>query len=92
MTLTIDVPDATLATLNERAKAEGRPVADLAVEAMVQHFGEGYDEDEFPLDDETVAKMRQGMAEIDAGQTISLEESRAQMDALLAARYRQAHK
>ena len=91
MTLRIDVPDATLARLNERARSEGRPVADLAVEAMVQHFGDGYDEDEFPLDDEIIARMRQGMAEIDAGQTISLEESRAQMDSLLAARRRQAH-
>lgn len=78
MTLTINLPEDTLATLNERARAEGRPVAELATEAVTDRYGP-YDEDEFPLDADAVEKIRRGFADMDAGRTVSLEEARADL-------------
>ena len=91
MTLTINVPDGALENLAERARAEGRPVADLAAEIVVQHSGDDYDEEEFPLDEETIEAIRQGYADVDAGRTSSLEESRARLEAVLATHQRSRH-
>ena len=86
MTITIDLPEDTAATLNERARAEGRPVAELATEAVTARYG-SFDEEEFPLDEDAVEKIRRGFADMDAGRTISLEDSRTRIEALLAARH-----
>lgn len=86
MTITIDLPEDTAATLNERARAEGRPVAELATEAVTDRYG-SFDEEDFPLDEDAVEKIRQSLAERDAGQTISLEEARANLKSAFAARY-----
>ena len=38
MTITIDLPEDTAATLNERARVEGRPIAELATEAVTDRY------------------------------------------------------
>ena len=86
MTITIDLPEEAIANLNERARAEGRPVTELATEAVTDRYG-SFDEEEFPLDEDAVEKIRQSLAERDAGRTISLEDSRTRIGALLAARH-----
>ena len=86
MTITIDLPEDTAATLKERAQAEGRPVAELATEAVTDCYG-SFDEEEFPLDEDAVEKIRRGFADMDAGRTVSLEDSRARIEALLAVRH-----
>ncbi len=83
MTLTINLPENTLATLNERARAEGRPVAELATEAVMDRYGP-YEEEEFPLDADSIENIRCGFADMDAGRTVTLEKSRAKIEALLA--------
>ncbi len=89
MTITIDLPEDAAATLNERARAEGRPIAELATEAVTDRYG-SFDEEEFPLDADAVENIRRGLAEVDAGQTMSLEEARADFKAAFSARYRDA--
>jgi predicted transcriptional regulator len=86
MIITIDLPEDTAATLNERARAEGRPIAELATEAVTDRYG-CFDEEEFPLDADAVKKIRRGLAEVDAGQTMSLEKARADLKAAFATRY-----
>ncbi len=86
MTLTINLPEDILATLNERARMEGRPVAELATEAVMDRYGP-YEEEEFPLDADSVEKIRRGFVDMDAGRTISLEEARADLKAAFATRY-----
>ena len=71
MTLTIELPRETLAALQERARIEQRPVAELAAG----------NEEEFPLDDEAVENIRCGFADLDAGRTLSLDEARADFEA-----------
>ena len=87
MTITISLSDDTAEALDKQARAEGRPAAQLAAEAVSERYEKDPDEDDFPLDEETIEAIRQGLADIEAGRTSSLEDSRARMDALLAARY-----
>ncbi len=56
MTITIDLPENTAATLNKRAQAEGRPIAELATEAVTDRYG-SFDEEEVPLDADIVEKF-----------------------------------
>lgn len=50
-----------------------------------------HDTEGFLLDDDAVAKIRRGLAEVSAGQTLSLEEARADFKATFSARYRDGH-
>ena len=84
MTLTIELPRETLAALQERARIEQRPVAELAAEAVTDRLGTtsaAGNEEEFPLDDEAVENIRRGFADMDAGRTPSLDEARADFEA-----------
>ena len=83
MTITIDLSEDTAATLNERARTEGRPVAELATEAVTERYGY-FDEEEFPLDADAVENIRRGLKDMDAGRTVSLKDSRSRIEALLA--------
>ncbi len=85
MTITIDLPDDTVSTLLAWARTEGRPAAELAAEAVAERFGT--DAEEFPLNADAIESIRRGFADIDAGRTVSLEESRTKIEALLAARH-----
>ncbi len=85
MTITLDLPENTTANLTERAQAEGRPISELAREAIIDRYG--VDEEEFPLEADAVEKIRRGLAEIETGQTISLEEARAELKAAFAAHH-----
>lgn len=90
MTLTIDLPEDTLAALTERARAEGRPAAELAGEAVAQKYGPGgdsYDALEFPLDAEDEENIRQSLAQVQSGQTVSLDEARTDLKTAFTARY-----
>ncbi len=87
MTITIDLPEDTLANLNERAQAQGRPAAELVAEVVTERFGADYDAEEFPLDEDAVEKIRRGLAEVDAGQTMSLEEAQADFRATFSKCY-----
>ncbi len=86
MTITIDLPEDTAANINERAQAQGRAVAELAMEAVTDRYGSS-DEEDFPLDDDAVEKIGRGFVDMDAGRTVSLEDSRTRIRALLAARH-----
>jgi len=90
MTITIDLPEHTLANLNERAQAQGRPAAELVAEVVTERFGADHDAEDFPLDADAVEKIRRGLAEVEAGQTMSLEEARADFKASFSKRYRDA--
>lgn len=87
MTITIDLPEDTLANLNERAQAQGRPAAELVAEVVTERFGADYDAEDFPLDEDAVEKIRRGFADMDAGRTVSPEDSRTRIEDLLAARH-----
>ena len=86
MTITIDLPEDTAATLDERARAEGRPIAELATEAVTDRYG-SFDEENFPLDADALEKIRRGLAEANAGQSMSLEEAQANFKASFSAHY-----
>ncbi len=90
MTITIDLPEETVANLRERAQAQGRPAADLAAEVVTERYGADYDPEEFPLDADAVEKIQRGLAEVKAGQTLSLEEARADFRETFALRHRDA--
>ena len=85
MTITINLSSDTAEALAKQARAEGRPAADLAAEAVSERYEKDPDEDDFPLDAEAMEAIRQGLADIEAGRTSSLEDSRARIEAVLAA-------
>ncbi len=87
MTITIDLPEDTAAILNERARVEGRPIAELATEAVTDRYS-AFDEEDFLLDDDAVVKIWRGLAEVDAGQVASLEEALANFKASFSMCYR----
>jgi len=87
MTITIDLPEHTLANLNERAQAQGRPAAELVAEVVTERFGADHDAEDFPLDADAVEKIRRGFEDMDAGRTVSLEASHSRIASLLAARH-----
>jgi predicted DNA-binding protein len=87
MTITLELPENTTANLNERAQVEGRPVAELAMEAIMDRYGADNEED-YPLEADTVEKIRRGLEEINSGQTMSLEEARVNFKAVFSERYR----
>ena len=87
MTITIDLPEETVTNLREWAQTQGRPAAQIAAEVVMERFGANHDAEEFLLDDDALEKLRRGFADIDAGRTVSLEESRTRIEALLAARH-----
>ena len=87
MTITLDLPEHTLANLNERAQAQGRPAAELVAEVVTERFGADHDAEDFPLDADAVEKIRRGFEDMDAGRTVSLEDSRSRIQSLLAARH-----
>ncbi len=90
MTITIDLPEDAAATLNERARAEGRPAAELVAEVVTERFGTASDAEDFPLDEDAIEKIQRGLAQVDAGQTMSLEEAQANFKATFSKRYRDA--
>ncbi len=90
MTITIDLPEETAANLRERAHAQARPAAELVAEVIIERFGTNYDPDDFPLDADAVEKIQRGLAEVEAGQTMSLEEARADFRATFVTRHRDA--
>ena len=51
----------------------------------VSHEQAQDDEEEFPLGADAVEKIRRGLAEVDAGQTVSLEEACADLKAAFVA-------
>lgn len=83
MTITIDLSEDTVATLIERARAEGRSATDLAAEAVSERFGA----ETFLLDAETAEGLRRGFADLDAGRTLSLQEAQAEFGAAFATRF-----
>lgn len=87
MTITINLPEEAAAELRASAQAQGRPAAEIAAEVVVERFGADHDAEKFLLDDAALEKLRRGFADIDAGRTISLEDSRTRIKALLAARH-----
>ena len=90
MTITIDLPEDTAANLRERARAQARPAVELVTEAIIERFGTDYDPEKFPLDADAVEKIQRGLAEVKAGQTLSLEEARTDFRATFALRHRDA--
>ena len=87
MTITIDLSEDTAATLNARARAEGRPAAELVVEVVTERFGAEHDAGDFPLNDDALEKIRRGFEDMDTGRTVSLEASRSRIESLSAARH-----
>jgi len=87
MTITIDLPEDTAANLRERARAQARPAVELVTEAIIERFGNDYDPEGFPLDADAVEKIRRGFADMEAGRSVSLEDSRARVEGLLTARH-----
>lgn len=91
MTINIELPDETVATLIGQAQEQGRPAAQLAAEAVMERFGTNTSPDEFPLDADTIESIRRGFADVNAGRTVSLEEARAEFETAFAARYGEGH-
>lgn len=60
------------------------------MEAIIERFGTDHDTEDFPLDDDAVDRIRRGLTEVEAGQTLSLEEARADFRATFALRHRDA--
>ena len=81
MTITIDLKPETLAALQADAEAKGRDPAEVAAEQLDALYG---DEEE-TWDEETLAAIGRGLADVEAGRTFSLEEVRARTDAALDA-------
>lgn len=87
MTITIELPDETVAALITQARTQGRPAAELAAEAVAERFGTNRQGEEFPLDDDAVGSIQRGFADLDAGRTLSLEEARADFKTTFATRF-----
>jgi len=87
MTITIELPDETVAALITQARERGRPAAELAAEAVAERFGTNREGEEFPLDAEALESIQRGFADLDAGRTLSLEEARADFKTAFAARF-----
>ena len=83
MTITLDLRPETLAALRADAEAQGRSAEEVAAEHLAALYGDG---EEAP-DEETLAAIGRGFADLDAGRSLSLEEVRARSDAALAARF-----
>ena len=84
MTITIELSalrPETLAALQADAQAQGRDLAEVAV----QQLDALYSDEEEMLDEETLAAIGRGLADVEAGRTFSLEEVRARTDAALDA-------
>lgn len=85
MTITIELPDATVAALIDQARTEGRHASELAVEAVTERFG-GVSE-YAPLEADAVEGLRRGFADLDAGRTLPLETAREEFASAFAARF-----
>ena len=69
MTLTIELPDHVETALRAAAEAEGRPVEEIAVEAVA-----AYVEEEFEEDVEAIEGIRRGLEAVAAGEVMSFED------------------
>ncbi len=85
MTVTIDIPDATAARFEAVATARGQDVPAFLIDA-------GYEiaEAEETVDIATLDALRVGLADIDAGRTLTLEEANARFEQDLADARRKA--
>lgn len=84
MTLTIEIPEALADQLRAEAAARGEDLNNYAVAKLAQHPVETEDGEE--PDEGLIAALREGIADADAGRTLSLEEVDARIRAGLAAR------
>jgi len=78
MTITLDLPEDTLAALRAEAQARGRSAEDVAAEHLTDWYAEEDD-----IDADTIAAIEQGFADLEAGRSFSLAEVRALTDAVL---------
>lgn len=81
MIVTIELPDDLAQQLRADARTQGRDIASVVYDAVAAAYGQ-----EHELSSTTVAALEQGLADLEAGRTFSLEEVRARTDAALAAR------
>lgn len=81
MTITIDLKPETMAALQADAEVLGRDPTEVAARLLDIL----YSEEEETLDEETLDAIGRGLADVEAGRTFSLEESRAITDAVLDA-------
>lgn len=87
MGLTLELRKEVENLLHADAARERRPVEEVAAERLSEWYGfenEAYDEAE--LDQTAIEAILEGIEDIKAGRTISLEELRAQSEAERAAR------
>ena len=85
MTMTIDLPEATMAHLIAQEQAFGRPAAAIAAEIVAERFSAAGEEEAFSMDPATIDAIQRGIEDVEAGRTYSLEEVIAHSDAALAA-------
>lgn len=83
MTLTIDLPARLQATLEADAKAQARPVADVLTDRLATLYTKV---DSGEVDLAEVAAIQEGLDDLNAGRTVSLEEFVAQGQAERARR------
>ncbi len=86
MTIQIHLPDETLAALITQAQAQGRPAEELAADALSALFAGGAQSPD-SLDDDALARLRQGFADLDAGRTLSLADARTALQDAFQNRY-----
>ncbi|MES2463560.1 MAG: hypothetical protein V4671_23550 [Armatimonadota bacterium] len=85
MSFTIEIPDALVDQLRAEAAARGEDLNQYAVAKLEMPVSAEDDE----ADEELIAALREGIADADAGRTVSLEEMR---DSALAALVAHRHK
>jgi len=83
VTITIELPDELATRLRADAEAQGRDVAAVVADTVAA----AYDDEEAEMDDETIAALERGVADVEANRTFSLDEVRNRTDAALAARF-----
>jgi predicted transcriptional regulator len=85
MILTIEIPEALANQLRAEAEAQGEDLNNYAVAKLAQPLLSEEEDDEEP-DEELIAALREGLADADAGRTLSLEELDTRIRAGLTAR------
>jgi predicted transcriptional regulator len=85
MILTLDIPDTLAERLRAEAEAYGQDINNFAVAKLEQTLLNEGEEDAEEVDDDLIAALREGLADVDAGRTVSLEEMRQSALSALAA-------
>ena len=80
MTLILELPPQVEAVLTAEAEAQGRTVAEVAVDVLRERFTD-------TMDEETAAAIQRGLDDAVAGRTLTVEQARAEADAALDARF-----